>query len=305
MESCRQAYHIPALLSESLEGMQIKPSGTYVDATFGGGGHSRAILDRLGEGGRLFGMDQDADAEANIPDDRRFVFIRSNFRYLYHFMRYHNVLGAVDGLLADLGVSSHHFDEASRGFSFRLSGQLDMRMNARAGLTAADVINTYSEAALADVFFHYGELSMSRPLAATIVRRRSVRNIDTIDALLEAASGFIPKDRENKVTARLFQALRMEVNDEVNALKEMLQHALMVLKPGGRLVVLSYHSVEDRLVKNFLRSGNFEGKRDADFYGNVSTPFRLINNKVITPSAEEIAANPRSRSAKLRVAELI
>lgn len=304
MEQQEYSYHVPVLLQESLEGMNITPEGTYVDVTFGGGGHSREILRRLGAEGHLYGFDQDADAEQNIPADSRFTFVRSNFRYLYNFMRYHQVAGEVDGLLADLGVSSHHFDDQERGFSFRFDGDLDMRMNTRAGKTAADIVNTYTEEALADVFYLYGELKISLKLAAVIAKSRAVKKITTIGELLEVVKPFIGKDKEKKFLAQVFQALRIEVNDEMRALKEMLQGTLKVLKPEGRLVVITYHSLEDRLVKNFLKTGNFEGKAEKDFFGNVNSPFRLVNTKVIVPTDAEIERNPRSRSAKLRIAEL-
>ena len=304
MEQQEYSYHVPVLLQESLEGMNITPEGTYVEVTFGGGGHSREILRRLGAEGHLYGFDQDADAEQNIPADSRFTFVRSNFRYLYNFMRYHQVAGEVDGLLADLGVSSHHFDDQERGFSFRFDGDLDMRMNMRAGKTAADIVNTYTEEALADVFYLYGELKISRKLAAVIAKSRAVKKITTIGELLEVVKPFIGKDKEKKFLAQVFQALRIEVNDEMRALKEMLQGTLKVLKPEGRLVVITYHSLEDRLVKNFLKTGNFEGKAEKDFFGNVNSPFRLVNTKVIVPTDAEIERNPRSRSAKLRIAEL-
>lgn len=304
MEQQEYSYHVPVLLQESLEGMNITPEGTYVDVTFGGGGHSREILRRLGAEGHLYGFDQDADAEQNIPADSRFTFVRSNFRYLYNFMRYHQVAGEVDGLLADLGVSSHHFDDQERGFSFRFDGDLDMRMNTRAGKTAADIVNTYTEEALSDVFYLYGELKISRKLAAVIAKSRAVKKITTIGELLEVVKPFIGKDKEKKFLAQVFQALRIEVNDEMRALKEMLQGTLKVLKPEGRLVVITYHSLEDRLVKNFLKTGNFEGKAEKDFFGNVNSPFRLVNTKVIVPTDAEIERNPRSRSAKLRIAEL-
>lgn len=304
MEQQEYSYHVPVLLQESLEGMNITPEGTYVDVTFGGGSHSREILRRLGAEGHLYGFDQDADAEQNIPADSRFTFVRSNFRYLYNFMRYHQVAGEVDGLLADLGVSSHHFDDQERGFSFRFDGDLDMRMNTRAGKTAADIVNTYTEEALADVFYLYGELKISRKLATVIAKSRAVKKITTIGELLEVVKPFIGKDKEKKFLAQVFQALRIEVNDEMRALKEMLQGTLKVLKPEGRLVVITYHSLEDRLVKNFLKTGNFEGKAEKDFFGNVNSPFRLVNTKVIVPTDAEIERNPRSRSAKLRIAEL-
>lgn len=297
-------YHVPVLLGESLEGLAIQPEGIYVDVTFGGGGHSREILSRLHDEGHLYGFDQDADAEHNILSDSRFTFVRSNFRYLYNFMRYHGVQGRVDGLLADLGVSSHHFDDQARGFSFRFEGALDMRMNTRAGKTAADVVNQYSEEALADLFYLYGELKVARKLAATLVKARAVRPIATIGDFLEVIKPFVGKDKEKKFLAQAFQALRIEVNDEMSALKALLQGTLRVLKPAGRLVVITYHSLEDRLVKNFMKAGNFEGKSEQDFFGNQQSPFRLVNNKVIVPSAEEIERNPRARSAKLRIAEL-
>ena len=297
-------YHVPVLLGESLEGLAIQPEGIYVDVTFGGGGHSREILSRLHDEGHLYGFDQDADAEHNILSDSRFTFVRSNFRYLYNFMRYHGVQGQVDGLLADLGVSSHHFDDQARGFSFRFEGALDMRMNTRAGKTAADVVNQYSEEALADLFYLYGELKVARKLAATLVKARAVRPIATIGDFLEVIKPFVGKDKEKKFLAQAFQALRIEVNDEMSALKALLQGTLRVLKPGGRLVVITYHSLEDRLVKNFMKAGNFEGKSEQDFFGNQQSPFRLVNNKVIVPSAGEIERNPRARSAKLRIAEL-
>ncbi|MCS2890135.1 16S rRNA (cytosine(1402)-N(4))-methyltransferase RsmH [Parabacteroides faecis] len=303
MEEKENSYHVPVMLDESVKGLNIQEGGIYVDVTFGGGGHSREILKRMDSDSELYGFDQDADAEHNIPDDPRFVFVRSNFRYLYNFMRYHGVDGEVDGLLADLGVSSHHFDDKDRGFSFRFDGALDMRMNTRAGQTAADIVNTYTEEALADVFYLYGELKVARRLASLIVRARENKKIETIGDFLELVKPFTGKDKEKKFLAQVFQALRIEVNDEMRALKEMLQQTLQVLKPGGRLVVITYHSLEDRLVKNFLKTGNFEGKSEQDFFGNVQTPFRMVNNKVIVPSDEEIERNPRSRSAKLRIAE--
>ena len=303
MEENTVCYHVPVLLHESVDGMNIRPDGVYVDVTFGGGGHSREILSRLGKEGRLYGFDQDADAEKNVPDNDSFVFVRSNFRYLYNFMRYHGEAGNVDALLADLGVSSHHFDDETRGFSFRFEGALDMRMNVRAGQTAADVLNNYSEEELANVFLLYGELKQARRLASAVVRRRETDKIETVGDFLELLKPFVGKDKEKKVLAQAFQALRIEVNDEMRALREMLQQTLQVLKPGGRLVVITYHSLEDRLVKNFLKSGNFEGKVEQDFFGNIKSPFRLINNKVITPPADEVERNPRSRSAKLRIAE--
>lgn len=305
MEDKSVCYHVPVLLEESLMGLDIHPSGTYVDVTFGGGGHSREILKQLGEEGHLYGFDQDADAEQNVPEDARFTFVRSNFRYLYNFMRYHGELEQVDGLLADLGVSSHHFDDKERGFSFRFEGALDMRMNTRAGQTAADVLNNYSEEKLANVLYLYGELKAARKMAAAIVLTRATKPFETIGDLLDAIKPFVGKDKEKKFLAQVFQALRIEVNNEMLALKEMLRQTRLALKPGGRLVVITYHSLEDRLVKNFLKTGNFEGKAEQDFFGNIKSPFKLINNKVIVPSDEEIERNPRSRSAKLRIAELV
>lgn len=295
-------YHVPVLLKESVDGMNIRPDGTYVDVTFGGGGHSREILTRLDEGGKLLGFDQDEDAERNIVNDPHFTFVRSNFRYLSNFLRYHE-LTEVDAILADLGVSSHHFDDSERGFSFRFDGALDMRMNKRAGDTAADVINTYEEERLANIFYLYGELKNSRRLASVLVKERAGREIKTIGEFLEIIKPLFGREREKKELAKVFQALRIEVNQEMEALKEMLLAATEALKPGGRLVVITYHSLEDRLVKNIMKTGNIEGKAEQDFFGNLQTPFRLVNNRVITPNEEEIERNPRSRSAKLRIAE--
>ena len=294
-------YHVPVLLNECIEALAIRSNGTYVDVTFGGGGHSKEILKHLGSGGILYGFDQDKDAQQNIPQDEHFQFIWSNFRYLYNFMRYHNVAG-VDGILADLGVSSHHFDEAERGFSFRFDGKLDMRMNQSAELTAETVLNTYSEEELANVFYYYGELSQARKMAKIIVNQRKQEPITSIFQFIKLIQPCLGKDSKKQL-APVFQALRIEVNGEMDALKEMLHASLKVLKPGGRLAVITYHSLEDRLVKNFLKTGNFEGKQDKDFFGKVNTPFKLINRQVIIPSDEEIEANPRSRSAKLRIAE--
>lgn len=302
MSNKEVCYHIPVMLNKCMEGLAIKPDGVYVDVTFGGGGHSREILSRLGKKGTLYGFDQDADAENNIPEDNRFVFVRSNFRYLSNFMRFHGET-EIDGLLADLGVSSHHFDDKDRGFSFRFQGMLDMRMNTRAGKTAADILNTYTEEALSTLFYLYGELKNSRKLASVIVKARETKPLETTDEFLALITPYIGKDKEKKMLAQVFQALRIEVNDEMRALREMLQQAMRLLKPGGRLVVMTYHSLEDRLVKNFFKSGNFEGTISQDFFGNIQSPFRLINNKVITPSSEEVEVNPRSRSAKLRIAE--
>lgn len=297
-------YHTPALLIPCMEGLQIKESGIYVDVTFGGGGHSREIINRLGDKGRLIAFDQDLDALQNVIPDQRFTFVRSNFRFLSNFLKYHNAT-EVDGILADLGVSFHHFDEADRGFSFRFEGALDMRMNQKAELTAADVLNTYSEEQLADVFFYYGELSNARKLASVIVKSRGQKPFSQIADLVSVTEPFLGKDKQKKDMARLFQAIRIEVNHEMDALKDMLLQSLQVLKPGGRLVVLTYHSLEDRLVKNFMKSGNFEGNVEQDFFGNRKSPFKLVNNKVIVPDETEIEANPRSRSAKLRIAEKI
>ena len=287
MSNKEVCYHIPVMLNECMEGLAIKPDGVYVDVTFGGGGHSKEILSRLGKKGTLYGFDQDADAENNIPEDDRFVFVRSNFRYLSNFMRFHGET-EIDGLLADLGVSSHHFDDKDRGFSFRFQGMLDMRMNTRAGKTAADMLNTYTEEALSTLFYLYGELKNSRKLASVIVRARETKPLVTTDEFLALITPYIGKDKEKKMLAQVFQALRIEVNDEMRALREMLQQAMHLLKPGGRLVVMTYHSLEDRLVKNFFKSGNFEGTISQDFFGNIQSPFRLINNKVITPSSEEV-----------------
>lgn len=299
------SYHIPVMLKECLEGLSIHPSGIYVDVTFGGGGHSRAILERLNDSGRLYGFDQDADAEANTPDDKRFTLVRSNFKYLYNFLRYYEV-SAIDGLLADLGVSSHHFDSQERGFSFRFESPLDMRMNNREGMTAADILNTYDEAKLSFIFAQYGELKNSRRIASAIIKARAEKSFRNNSDFIKTVEPFISKGvKQTKVLAQLFQALRIEVNDELEALRKMLEQSLQALKPGGRLVVITYHSLEDRLVKNYLKTGNFEGKEEKDFYGNLLAPFKLINNRVITPSEEELAVNTRSRSAKLRIAEKI
>ena len=295
-------YHIPALLEECLNGLNIKPDGTYVDVTFGGGGHSRAIVQRLSPLGHLYGMDQDIDAWRNRIDDPRFTFVLSNFAYLTNFMRYYGVDG-VDGILADLGVSFHHFDDSQRGFSFRFDGQLDMRMNRSASLDARQIVATYTEEQLAQVLYLYGELKQSRQLARAIVRARAERAIDTTLQLIEVIRPLIRPNQEKKELAQVFQALRIEVNHEIDALKHLLQSSLDVLRPGGRLVVITYHSLEDRLVKNFMRSGNIEGQVVKDFYGRVLSPLRPINNKVITPSDDEVERNPRSRSAKLRIAQ--
>ena len=296
-------YHIPVLLQESIDGLAIRPDGTYVDVTFGGGGHSREILRRLGEEGHLYSFDQDADAEQNIPEgDERFTFVRSNFRYLSNWMQYYGVEN-LDGLIADLGVSSHHFDDESRGFSFRFDAPLDMRMNGRGGMTAADIVNNYDENRLADVFYLYGEFRNSRALAAAVAKARKNKSIDTIEDLLQAVERLIDRERGKKELARLFQSLRIEVNHEMEALKIMLESALRYLRPGGRLVVLTYHSLEDRMVKNFIKAGKIDGQVEQDFFGRKLTPWRAVNNKVIVPSDKEQEENPRSRSAKLRIAE--
>ena len=297
-------YHVPVLLEESIDGLAIQPDGLYADMTFGGGGHSSEILRRLGREGHLYGFDQDADAERNIPADERFTFVRSNFRYVKQWMRYYGV-EQLDGILADLGVSSHHLDDAGRGFSFRFDAPLDMRMNKRAGTTAADVVNDYSEQQLADVFYLYGELKQARRLAATIVKARSPQPIATTGDLLQALDIDTNGTQWKKDMARLFQALRIEVNHEMEALKEMLAGATTLLKPGGRLAVITYHSLEDRLVKNMMKAGNTEGRVNRDFFGRSDTPFRAVNSRVIVPSDEEQQRNPRSRSAKLRIAERI
>ena len=295
-------YHIPALLPECMEGLRILPNGTYVDVTFGGGGHSREIIRHLGPEGRLLAFDQDLDAQQNSIDDNRFTFIHSNFRFLKNFLRYYQA-EHIDGLLADLGVSFHHFDEAERGFSFRFDGALDMRMNQQSPQTAATVLNSYDEERLSDIFYLYGELPQARKLANAIVKSRQTNPLQTINNLLEVARPYINRKQEKKELAQLFQALRIEVNAEMESLRKMLRQALDALNPGGRLVVLTYHSLEDRLVKNFFKTGNFEGKADKDFFGKITTPFKLINRKVIVPTEEEIERNPRSRSAKLRIVE--
>lgn len=297
-------YHVPVLLTASVDGLNVRPDGTYVDVTLGGAGHSREILRRLGPNGRLLGFDQDLDAQANAPDDARFTFVRSNFRYLANWLRYYGV-APVDGILADLGVSSHHFDDATRGFSFRFDAPLDMRMNVRARQTAADVVNRYGEADLARIFQLYGELKNGRRLAAALVRRRAEKPVETVENLIEVVRPLIGRDREKKDMARVFQALRIEVNHEMDALHELLDAAVRALRPGGRLVVLTYHSLEDRMVKNYVRAGNIDGRVEQDFFGNRLAPFRAVNNRVIIPDEAEQTANPRSRSAKLRIAERV
>ena len=304
-----ETYHVPVLLNESIEGLNIHPNGVYVDVTFGGGGHSREILSRLKEGCSLYSFDQDADAELNISkmglsNDQtdRFTFVRSNFRYLKNWMRYYNI-GHIDGLLADLGVSSHHFDDETRGFSFRFDAPLDMRMNKRAGRTAADILNEEDEEKLANILYLYGEIKQSRRIASAIVKARAQLEFKSTNELLAIVEPFFSHAREKKDMAKMFQALRIEVNHEMDALREMLLAATDLLSPGGRLSVITYHSLEDRMVKNIMKSGNIEGKVKQDFYGKRETPFKLINNKVITASNAEQEQNPRSRSAKLRIAE--
>lgn len=295
-------YHIPALLQESIEGLNIKPNGIYVDVTFGGGGHSKEILTHLDENGRLFGFDQDINAKQNILNDERFTFVHGNFRYLSNFMRYYKI-GGVDGILADLGVSFHHFDTAERGFSFRFESEMDMRMNPFGKTDAKYIINTYTKENLAAILYQYGELRNSRRIAEAIVQKRSENEIKNTHEFIEIVTPFLSKKQEKKELTLIFQALRMEVNQEIEALKEMLTQTLPLLKTKGRLVVISYHSLEDRLVKNFMKTGNFDGKQEKDFFGNVHSPFSLISRKQIVPNEEEISVNPRSRSAKLRIAE--
>ena len=321
MANTPEVYHVPVLLKESVDGLNIKPGGIYVDVTFGGGGHSREILSRIGSKGHLFSFDQDADAENNIfesedndinntdtqkarrfVDDSRFTFVRTNFRYLKNWMQYYGI-EHIDGLLADLGVSSHHFDDESRGFSFRFDAPLDMRMNKRAGKTAADIINEYDEEQLADLFYLYGELKNSRRIAATLVAARKQAFIASTSDFIRAVEPLFSREREKKDMAKLFQALRIEVNHEMTALKEMLTSATALLTHGGRLSIITYHSLEDRIVKNVMKTGNIEGKVNQDFFGRIESPYKLINNKVITPSEDELSINSRSRSAKLRIAE--
>ena len=321
MAKTAETYHVPVLLKESVNGLHIKPNGIYVDVTFGGGGHSREILSRLGADGHLFSFDQDADAENNIFEDRgdakdcsneqkgkrfvddsRFMFVRSNFRFLKNWMQYYGI-EQIDGLLGDLGVSSHHFDDESRGFSFRFDAPLDMRMNKRAGKTAADIVNEYDEEQLANLFYIYGELKNSRRIASTLTNARRQKPIATTSDFISAVEPLFKREREKKDMAKLFQALRIEVNHEMTALKEMLMAATDVMKPGGRLSIITYHSLEDRIVKNIMKTGNIEGKVEQDFFGHIDSPYKLINNKVIVPSEEEQSQNPRSRSAKLRIAE--
>lgn len=317
MVKTAETYHVPVLLGQSVDGLNIQPGGIYIDVTFGGGGHSSEILSRLDDNAHLYSFDQDPDAEQNtmhsenakegsepkrFVDDSRFTFVRSNFRYLKNWMRYYGI-EHIDGLLADLGVSSHHFDDETRGFSFRYDAPLDMRMNKRAGKTAADIVNNYEESALADIFYLYGELKNSRKIASTLVKARAEKPIATTQDFIKAVEPLFKREREKKDMAKLFQALRIEVNHEMNALKDMLKAATELLKPGGRLSVITYHSLEDRIVKNVMKTGNAEGKMKQDFFGKIETPFKLINNKVIIPDNDEQEKNPRSRSAKLRIAE--
>lgn len=302
MNDRQPIYHIPALLDESIGGLNIRPDGTYVDVTFGGGGHSRAIISCLGDKGRLYGFDQDMDAYANRIDDDRFTFVHGNFAYMANFLRYYGVK-EVDGIIADLGVSFHHFDDAERGFSFRADAPLDMRMNRNAGLKASDLLADSSEEQIADMLYNYGELKQARRMAAAIVKARSAGGVATVGRLIEVVKPFIKPAQEKKELAQVFQALRIVVNDELGALRSMLNQSLDVLCRGGRLAVITYHSLEDRIVKNFIKSGNVEGKIEKDFFGRVNAPLKAVNNKVIQPGDEEVARNPRSRSAKLRIAE--
>lgn len=299
-----ETYHIPVMLEECIEALDIKPNGIYVDLTMGGGGHTREILANLGENGHLYSLDQDPDAEANAPADKRHTFVASNFRFVRGALR-HRGVEQVDGILADLGVSSHHFDAKHRGFSFRGDAPLDMRMNTREGRTAADIVNTYTNDALAKIFTEYGELETTWKIANCIERARSEKPITTTAELVEAVKPCTPPKDESKFLTKLFQALRIELNGEMEALKMALEQSLKLLKPGGRLVIMSYHSLEDRIVKNFMRSGNTEGVIEKDFFGRATTPFKVITRKAIVPTDKEIEINPRSRSAKLRVAERI
>ncbi len=301
MAKTAEAYHVPVLIKDSIDALDVLKDGIYVDATFGGGGHSREILYRLGSKGHLYGFDQDEDAEKNIPQDNRFTFVRSNFRYLKNWMRFFEVK-QVDGIIADLGVSSHHLDEDNRGFSFRYDSLLDMRMNYRSGKNARDILNKYNEEELAKILYFYGEIKNARKIASSIVKAREVKSINTTNDLLEIVNPLLGKERSKKQTAKLFQALRIEVNDEIEALKELLLASIEIIKPKGKLAIISYHSLEDRIVKNVMKTGNPQGKIEQDFYGRVLSPFTLINNKVIVPKEDEIKNNPRSRSAKLRIA---
>lgn len=297
-----ETYHIPVMLQECIEGLDIKPNGTYVDLTMGGGGHTSEILRHLGPEGHLYSFDQDPDAQANAPQDERFTFVASNFRFLRGAMRLRGV-EQVDGILADLGVSSHHFDAKHRGFSFRGEAPLDMRMNTRSKRTAADIVNTYDKDALAKIFSDYGELDTTWKIANCIERARNIKPIETTAELVEAVKPCTPPKDESKFLTKLFQALRIELNGEMEALRMALEQSLKILKPGGRLVIMSYHSLEDRIVKNFMRSGNAEGRIEKDFFGNSTSQLKVITRKAVAPSNEEIERNPRSRSAKLRIAE--
>ena len=306
-----EEYHIPVLLGQSVDGLDVKPGGIYVDVTFGGGGHSREILSRLSADGHLYSFDQDADAEKNasrgegsLGEDPRFTFVRSNFRYLKNWMRYYGV-EHIDGVLADLGVSSHHFDDETRGFSFRFDAPIDMRMNKRDGRTAADILNESSEEQLSNIFYIYGELKNARRLATAIVKARSSKSIVTTTDLMTVTEALMPKERVKKDMAKMFQALRIEVNNEMEALKEMLTSAIELLSPNGRLSVITYHSLEDRMVKNMIKTGNVEGRMEKDFFGRTATTMKQLKGKPIVPSAEEQKENPRSRSAKLRIAEKV
>lgn len=296
-------YHIPALLDESIRGLNIRPGGIYVDATFGGGGHSMEILKKL-KTGRLIAFDQDEDARLNVPDDKKLLFLNQNFRFLKNNLRF-NGIGSIDGLIADLGVSFHQFDEPERGFTFRQNAPLDMRMNKKNPVRAADLLKTLSEQDLANLFYNYGELINSRKIAKEIVAARNQKPLTTVQDMIDAIGKLAPPRQEHKFYAKIFQALRISVNHEIDYLKEMLEQTLIVLNKGGRLVVITYHSLEDRVVKNFMKTGNFEGEEKKDFYGNLITPFRLINKKGIIPDEDEVANNKRARSARLRIAEKI
>ncbi|MBI9055567.1 MAG: 16S rRNA (cytosine(1402)-N(4))-methyltransferase RsmH [Bacteroidales bacterium] len=296
-------YHTPVLLNESVEGLLVKPNGIYVDVTFGGGGHSSEIIKHIKKG-KLVGFDQDDDALPNLIDDKRFIFVNHNFRFLKNFLKYHQI-DKVDGLLADLGVSSHHFDDPERGFSFRFDGDLDMRMNKSADISAHNVVNEYSEQDLAKIFWEYGELKNSRKLAKAIVEQRGKLNIKTTKEFSDVLMPYLPKHAEHKFLAKVFQALRIEVNREMEFLKEMLLQTTDVIKPGGRLVVITYHSLEDRIVKNFIKNGHFKGEVEKDFFGNTLVPFKAVNRKIIIPTEQEIKENNRARSAKLRIAERV
>ena len=296
-------YHTPVLLKESIDGLQIKPEGIYVDVTFGGGGHSREIIKQLTTG-KLIAFDQDNDAQQNLIDDKRFVFVNHNFRFLKNFLKYYK-LDKVDGLLADLGLSSHHIDQPNRGFSFRYDGNLDMRMNQQARLNAHEIVNSYTEQQLSKIFWEYGDLDNGRKLAKAIITGRQLSEIKDIKALVDVLTPFLPKHAEHKFLAKVFQALRIEVNREMEFLKDMLSQSTEVIKPGGRLVVITYHSLEDRLVKNFIKTGLFEGEAEKDFYGNTNAPFVAVNRKIIVPTEKEIEENNRARSAKLRIAERV